>query len=272
MRRPGLARRAAQVTADRGAPPRLALVAFAPGGERPQFVGRKVRACEAVGVQAEAVVLSDSVATDRVRDEVRRLARRDFDGIFLEFPFPPDVDADEVMTAVPERLDVDVMTPGRTRRFLEKGVGPPPVTVEAAHTLLEAHDLDVHGLEGVVVADDSPFAEMFRAAFARRGARMRPLVPPDAARSGVADAELVIAAAARAGLIPSSVLREGAIAIDAGYFNPGGRGDIDTSPGIGHLRALAPVPGAIGPMTVSVLVQRVIEFAAGATEASRDDD
>jgi methylenetetrahydrofolate dehydrogenase (NADP+)/methenyltetrahydrofolate cyclohydrolase len=46
-----------------------------------------------------------------------------------------------------------------------------------------------------------------------------------------------------------------------GYFNPGAQGDIDTATGIDHLRALVPVPGGIGPMTVSALIERVILFA-----------
>jgi 5,10-methylene-tetrahydrofolate dehydrogenase/methenyl tetrahydrofolate cyclohydrolase len=55
----------------------------------------------------------------------------------------------------------------------------------------------------------------------------------------------------------------GAVAVDLGYFNPGGRGDIDTSYGTGHLSALMPVPGGVGPMTVSALVERTLRFAGG---------
>jgi methylenetetrahydrofolate dehydrogenase (NADP+) / methenyltetrahydrofolate cyclohydrolase len=46
-----------------------------------------------------------------------------------------------------------------------------------------------------------------------------------------------------------------------GYFNEGGRGDIDLTPGVGHLAAVMPVPGGVGPMTVSALLERTVHFA-----------
>lgn len=256
-----LARRAAAITAARGRPPRLALVAFAPQGETPRFLRRKLQACEATGLEAVPRVLPDSIESRRAREVAESLADLKPDGIFLEFPFPEHIDAAEIVDAVPPVMDVDVMTPARIRRYLNDSDGQPPITVDAMLALLDAHGVGVAGLDTVVVAEAGPFAEMFRQALARRGARVRPLQPPDDASPAVRDAELIVSAAARPGLLRSTELAAGAVAIDAGYFNPGGRGDIDTSGGIAHLRALAPVPGAIGPMTVSMLIQRVIEFA-----------
>ena len=236
---------------------------FADDGAEPPFTARKTRACEAAGVEAEPVVLSAEMTTDAARQVVRGLPRREVDAVFLEFPFPPQIDGDALMAVVPETLDVDVMTTGRIRRYLEDSEGPPPLTVEAALALLDGYDVDITGLDGVVVGEPSPFTAMFREALARRGARMRPLMAPDAAAGGIGDAGLVVAVAARPRLMRAGDLPAGAVVIDAGYFNPGGRGDIDTSGGVDHLSALAPVPGGIGPMTVSVLVERVIAFAEG---------
>jgi methylenetetrahydrofolate dehydrogenase (NADP+) / methenyltetrahydrofolate cyclohydrolase len=263
-RQPELARRAGAVTSMRGLPPRLALVVFGPHDEVPPFIGRKLRACEAVGVEAVPMVLPYDLSSLRAREVVQGLADLRLDGIFLEFPFPEHIDADDVVEAMPEAKDVDVMTSARTRQYLADGAGQPPVTVEAALSLLDEYDVDVDGLDGLVIADASPFAEMFSEAFARRGARMRPLQPPTSAAVHVRDAQLVVSAAARPALLRSEELAPGAVVIDAGYFNPCGRGDIDTSGGTAHLRALAPVPGAIGPMTVSMLIQRVIEAAEAA--------
>ena len=96
-----------------------------------------------------------------------------------------------------------------------------------------------------------------------RGAGPSGVVFPDAEdlAGRLADALLAVVTVGRPGFLPSTALADGAVAIDVGYFNPGGRGDIDTRPGVGHLAALAPVPGGIGPMTISLLIERVIEFA-----------
>lgn len=268
-RAPGLAARAARVARERGRPPCLALVAFAQEDGRAPFAERKMRACEEAGVRVAARILSGRATTDDVRRAIAELledAGHDGgapDGVFLEFPFPPGIDERAVMAAVPESLDIDVMTEGCVHRYLVEGLGPPPLTVSAGLELLDRYEVDVAGMDGLVVGDDSPFARMFAAALARRGARMRPITPADAPNldQRVEAAQLVVAAAGRPGRIRAETLAPGAVAIDVGYYNPGGRGDIDLSGGIAHLTALAPVPGGIGPMTVSKLIERIIEFA-----------
>ena len=263
-RAPGLADRARRVASRRGVPPRLALVAFErPDGQTP-FLTRKLRACREAGVEARVRVLPAGAGTDEARSAVEELlGEGPLDGLFLEFPFPPGVDEDAVLDLVPPELDLDVMTRERIQRYLMDGEGPPPLTVEAVLLLLDRYGVEIDGLDGVVVAEPSPFTRMLHTALARRGARMQPLLSPDAPdlEQRIAHAELVVAAAMAPGIIRAERLAEGAIAIDVGYFNPGGRGDIDTSGGATHLAALAPVPGALGPMTVSVMVERVTREA-----------
>lgn len=266
---PASAARAAAVAARVGRPPRLALVAFAEPDRRPPYIARKVRACAEAGVEARPLILPHDASTAESRLALEEILQTEpVDAVFVEFPFPTQVDAEEIVAAIPPRLDVDVMTPERTRRYLEEGEGPPPLTVSAGLALLDRFDVDVAGLDGVVVAEPSPYATMFTEALARRGARMRRITPTAAAERGprqaIAEAGLVVSGASQAGILRSGQLKPGAVIIDAGYFNPEGRGDIDTSDGIEHLRALSPVPGGIGPMTVSMLVARVIEFAGAA--------
>lgn len=261
----GLAARAGAVTRARGRAPRLALLAFSSGDAGPAYIPRKVRACAAAGVAVAPLLLPCDATTEAARDALARMIETEpLDAVFVEFPFPTHVDGEEIVGTVPERLDVDVMTEGRVRRYMEDGVGPPPLTVSAALELLDAFAVDIAGRDGVMVAETFPFTIMFREALSRRGAVMRPMLAPGGRNlaAAVGDAGLVVAAASSPGLLTAMDLAPGAVAIDAGYFNPGGRGDIDTSAGIDHLGALAPVPGAIGPMTVSMLVDRVIQFAA----------
>ena len=264
-RAPGLAARAAHIAQERGRPPRLLLIAFFGADGRAPSAEIKLRACAAVGIEVAPVLLPDDATTDYVlRSVAAGLAEHAADAAFVEFPFPDGVDGDAVMAQVPESLDVDVMTPGRVREYLEKGAGAPPLTIAAALALLDRYDVSVAGLDGIVVGEPAPFNEMFRVALERRGARMRPVVPPHAPDLGacVREARRVVASAARPGLIDSGTLAPGTVAIEAGYYNPGGRGDIDTTAGTAHLAALAPVPGGVGPMTVSMLLERVIDFAA----------
>ena len=256
-RGPDQAARAARVRAVRGRAPGVHIVGFGVGGVMPTSIARKLRACEAAGVIPSADVLDASATTAGILAAMRRTPA-DADGLFLEFPFPNGVDEDAVVAALPVELDVDIMSAARTAAFFT-GEGPPPVTVSAGLGLLDDGGVSISGLQGAVVAEPTPFARMFAEALSRRGADMR-LVAPAAARAA-RDAGVVVVCAARPGLLRSEDLSPGAVVIDAGYFNPGGRGDVDTRGGIGHLGALAPVPGGIGPATITMLVERVIEFA-----------
>ena len=263
-RQPMIAARAAAVRAGRGYAPSLILVAFGDERGHAPHVGRKQRMGAEAGVDVMPLILAPGAATGEAIAGMRDLmAAGGFDGIFLQFPFPDTIDGDALTEAVPAELDVDIMTPQRTARYMNGTDDLPPVTVSAALLLLDAYDVSIVGRRGIVVADDHPFSRMLRAALVRRGAEMRRLVDPAAPDldAQVRSADLVVVSAALPGLVQATNIAPGAVAIDVGYFNPGGRGDIELTGGFEHLAALCPVPGGIGPMTVSALLERVVLFA-----------
>jgi methylenetetrahydrofolate dehydrogenase (NADP+)/methenyltetrahydrofolate cyclohydrolase len=259
-----LAARAGRVTARRGFPPRLALIAFADEGGRAPYAARKERAAAAVGVEVKALVLPFGVTTAAAAEAIVALLEEEpCDGVFIEFPFPAGVDEAALVGLIPEEADLDIMTESRIDRYLMGLERHPPLTIAAGLELLDAYGVDIRGLDGAVVGESLPFTEIFREELGRRGAAMRAIVPPDTPDldSSLSGVELVVVTAARPGLVRSGSLEAGAVVIDAGYFNPTGHGDIDLTDGIEHLSALSPVPGGIGPMTISVLLERLIEFA-----------
>jgi methylenetetrahydrofolate dehydrogenase (NADP+) / methenyltetrahydrofolate cyclohydrolase len=229
----------------------------------PHVAGKR-RACSAAGVDVTVLPLDAGIDSEPASRLVAdAIAGAEFDAVFVQIPLPAGIDEADLMREVPPHLDIDVMTPERVVRYLSGLDDEPPVTVTAALLLLDEHDVDIDGRRGVVVAQESDFALLFGEALRRQGARMQQLADPAISDLEVQlrDAQLVVAAAAQPGVVSTAMLAPGCVAIDAGYFNSGGRGDIDVSPGIEHLAALMPVPGGIGPMTVSVLVERVVRMA-----------
>jgi methylenetetrahydrofolate dehydrogenase (NADP+)/methenyltetrahydrofolate cyclohydrolase len=264
QRLPALRARAAAVRDARGSAPVLGILAFADASGSASYVAGKVRAGIAAGVDVEVRTVPYGAGIEdarRVLDDLAQLAG--VDGVFVQFPYPDAAWGAEVESRIPDALDVDVMSPARVTRFLNDAEQWPPVTVSAAFALLDAHGVVIAGRRGVVIAEPSDFAAMFRHAFVRRGVTMPQLIPPASAMEDdrLRVAEVVIVAAGVPGLVDAQSLAPGAIVIDVGYFNPGGRGDIDIGGGITHLGAIAAVPGSIGPMTVSCLIERVIRFA-----------
>jgi methylenetetrahydrofolate dehydrogenase (NADP+) / methenyltetrahydrofolate cyclohydrolase len=265
-RAPVIAAQAERVRSRRGRAPCLLIMAFADERGRVPHVHGKLRACHAVGIDAVPVILGAAADTQEcVRALQAAVSGHRPDAVFVQVPFPASLDGGMIESAIPVEADVDIMTPARAGRYLSGADDLPPLTVTAALLLLDAYAVPVEGLGGIVIADESPFARMLHDAFQRRGAALGPLVDPRAPdlTARALDADLVVSAAARPGLLTSDRLARGAVVIDAGYFNEAGRGDIDLSAGIGHLAAVAPVPGGIGPMTVSALLERVVLLAAG---------
>ncbi|MBR9988185.1 MAG: bifunctional 5,10-methylenetetrahydrofolate dehydrogenase/5,10-methenyltetrahydrofolate cyclohydrolase [Gemmatimonadetes bacterium] len=263
-RLPMLAARAEAVLTRRGRAPALVLVTFGDDRGHAPHVARKQRMCADAGVDLIPLIFEPGVRTRVALAHMRELLKeRSFDGVFVQVPFPDGIDGDSLVSAVPVELDVDIMTPVRTARYMNGTDVLPPVTVSAALLLLDEYDISIEGRRGIVVAEEHPFSLMLRAALVLRGADMRaPVHPADPGlKEHVRAADLVVVAAGVPGLLHSTMIRPGAVAIDAGYFNAGGRGDIDLTGGIDHLAAISPVPGGIGPMTISALLERVVLFA-----------
>lgn len=262
-RLPALRSRANSVREARGTPPCLLLVAVRDPGGRVPWIARKVRAGARAGVEVRSLVLEPDLDTTAA---VAALERATGDtrpnGILLQFPFPPGIDLDVLSAAVPLDADVDAMKPERFRAFMAGKVGRPPATVAATLALLDEAGVALGGREGVAVAEERPFTSMLCEALTRRGARIG-IASPDSKEFGdrLRASTLVVTAAHRAGIVRSSELAPGSVVVDGGYFNPGGVGDLDVSDGVDHLEALAPVPGGVGPMTISTLLEAVIEAA-----------
>jgi methylenetetrahydrofolate dehydrogenase (NADP+)/methenyltetrahydrofolate cyclohydrolase len=263
-RLPGLRARVQALVAARGREPLLGILGFADASGKVPHVAPKLRAAESCGIAVELATLPPGVTLDETSFAVEALrAMPGLDGLFVQFPYPDPSWAATVEALIPSALDVDVMAPAEVERYFADPTVLPPVTVSAALALMDDARLALAGRAGVVVAEPSPFAEMFRLAFTRRGVQMSELVPPSGAHDDarVRQAALVIVAAGSPGCVDAASLAEGAIAIDVGYFNPGARGDIANATTARHLDAVVPVPGGIGPMTISALLERVILFA-----------
>ena len=263
VRAPALRARAGSVTERRGRPPRLLLLAFAGAHGTAPWISGKLRACADAGVRVHPLVLPhDAETTGAVAAFDAALVEARADAVFVQFPFPDAIDAEAICARIPQDADIDVMHPASVEAFLSGDATRPPLTIAAACALLDAHGIDVAGRSGRIVGDGTPFDRMFAAVLARREARMSvaPLAGPEHDLDLQA-AALVVTSVGRPGEIRAADLAPGAVVIDGGYFNPGGIGDVDVTGGIDHLAAFAPVPGGLGPMTVSALVEAVIDAA-----------
>lgn len=257
--RDALARAVAAWTKAGGRPPGLAVVRVGDDPASAVYVRQKTLAAREAGFEVSDVVLNESATQEQVLAALGELgARSDVDGLMLQLPVPGHLVTDALLEAIPPERDVDGLGVWQAGRL---GIGAPdlrPCTPAGIMALLEAHGIVLAGARALVIGRSRivgrPMAQLLLGADATvtvAHSRSRDL--PDR----IAEAEVVVVAAGRPGFLPGTAFAPGAVVIDVGIHpKPGGGlvGDVDWGGQAPAVAAWTPVPGGVGPMTVTMLL------------------
>lgn len=266
-----VAERARTFQSTRGRPPGLAVVRVGSDPASEVYVRGKIRACGEVGFHSEEHHLPDDAATTEVLAAVRRLNDDPaIDGILVQLPLPKQVDEQAVLDAIAPEKDVDgfhLINAGKLLSGREDGIRA--CTPWGIMRLLEEAGCDPKGKKALVVGRSNivgkPMALLLLAADATvTVAHSR---TPDL-EAEVRQAEIVVAAVGRPGLIRGEWIRDGAYVIDVGMNRlPDGKlvGDVDFEGARQRAAAITPVPGGVGPMTIATLLANTLEAAEAAS-------
>ena len=256
-----LAQRVAAIkTKAAGRAPVLATILVGDDPASATYVKMKGNACRRVGMESLAIELPSSTRTNDLLREIEQLNQNpDVHGILLQHPVPAHIDERACFDMIALEKDVDGVT---CLGFGRMAMGEPAygcATPQGIMRLLKHYELALEGLHAVVVGRSpilgKPMAMMLLEANATvtichsRTQRLDNLIR---------QADLVVGAVGRPEFIRAEWIKKGAIVVDAGY-HPGGVGDIELSPLTEHARAVTPVPGGVGPMTINTLIQQTVE-------------
>jgi methylenetetrahydrofolate dehydrogenase (NADP+)/methenyltetrahydrofolate cyclohydrolase len=252
--------------AGRGVVPGLAVVLVGDDPASAVYVRGKTKAAGECGVTAFDHKLPASTSEAELLDLVARLnADPAVDGILVQLPLPPQIDARRVLLAISPAKDVDGFHPENagllatgTPRFV-------PCTPRGCMALLAEAGTVVKGARALVVGRSNivgkPMGQlllMSDATVTTAHSRTRDL--PDEVRR----ADIVIAAIGKAEMIRGDWIREGATVIDVGMNrNAAGKlcGDVEFAAAAERAAAITPVPGGVGPMTIAMLLENTLESA-----------
>jgi methylenetetrahydrofolate dehydrogenase (NADP+) / methenyltetrahydrofolate cyclohydrolase len=250
-----------------GPAPRLATVLVGDDPASRLYIRMKHRACERVGIGSVSVELPADATTAEVVRGVWALGTDDsVDGILVQLPLPPRVDREEVIAAVPGEKDVDGFTPlslGRLFSGTPLFAPCPPLGVMA---LLGEHGIPVEGQDAVVIGRSLEVGRPMAALLINAGAtvtvchsKTRDL--PGKTRA----ADILVSAVGKPGFITGDLVKEGVVAVDVGISMVDGkpRGDLDFPSVEPRARAITPVPGGVGPMTIAMLMENTLAAARG---------
>ena len=248
---------------------------FAPGlatvlvGDDPAsaaYVRSKHKACAEVGIESIAHVLPESMTQQELVDLVLRLNRQsNVHGILVQLPLPGNRDANWLIHRIDPRKDVDGFHPENVGHLALRQFGLRPCTPRGIMTLLAHTDRPVRGRNATIVGVSNHVGRPMALELLIAGCTVsscHKFTPPEVLEARVRDADILVVAVGRPGIVPGEWVKPGAVVIDVGINRlDDGRlvGDVGYDAATERASWITPVPGGVGPMTVATLMQNTIE-------------
>jgi methylenetetrahydrofolate dehydrogenase (NADP+)/methenyltetrahydrofolate cyclohydrolase len=247
------------------APPGLATILVGDDPASATYVRMKREDCAEVGIESFHNEPGGDVSQEDLADLIRSLNDDDrVNGILLQLPLPDHLDQDPLIELIDPGKDVDGLTPANAGLLFQDREALVPCTPAGVMELLDEAGAELEGARAVVIGRSilvgKPLVQLLLAANAtvtHCHSRTRDL-------AGVCrEADVLIAAVGRLGLVTADMVREGAIVIDVGTnrTDDGLKGDVDFDAVKEVAGAITPVPGGVGPMTRAMLLSNTLKAA-----------
>ena len=279
-----------ELRASRGFEPCLVVVRVGEDPASAVYVGNKVKTSLEIGMRSEQRHLPDTVSHAELMRIVRELnGREDVDGILVQLPLPPQIDAREVLEAIDPAKDVDGFHPVNVGRLSLGEKTLVPCTPAGVIEMLKRSDIPIAGRHAVVVGRSNIVGKPMATLLLQENATVtvchsRTVDLPSITRQ----ADILVAAIGRPGYIRGEHIKEGATVVDVGINNVSDVslanelfgeeeiekrlaaiakrgftlvGDVNAKKAKDKAGAFTPVPGGVGLLTVAMLMKNTLEAA-----------
>jgi len=249
-----------------GRAPGLAVILVGEDAASQVYVRNKKKACVDTGI--ESASFSQALPVNTTQQHLLGLiaelnANPKVDGILVQMPLPAQIDSETVIEAIDPGKDVDGFHPYNVGRLAARIPGLRSCTPYGCMKLLEETDLDLHGQEAVIVGASNIVGRPMALELLLAGATVtvahkftRDL------KSHVERADIVVAAAGKPGLVKGEWVKPGAVVMDVGINRmDDGRltGDVEYAAAAERAGWITPVPGGVGPMTITMLLANTVQ-------------
>jgi methylenetetrahydrofolate dehydrogenase (NADP+)/methenyltetrahydrofolate cyclohydrolase len=257
-----LSERVARFEEKTGRVPRLATILVGDDPSSATYVKMKGNACARVGMLSLRIEMGKDTTTEQLIERIDALNSDPLtDGILLQHPVPRQIDERAAFEAISLDKDVDGVTCLGFGRMSMGCAVYGSATPAGIMRLLDHYNMEMEGKHAVVVGRSPILGKPMAMMLLNRNAtvtichsKTRGL--PELIRQ----ADIVVGALGKPEFIQGEWIKEGAVVIDAGYHT-GGIGDIDLKAAALKASAYTPVPGGVGPMTISTLILQTMESA-----------
>ena len=252
-----------------GVIPGLAVVLVGNDPASAVYVRNKHRACEEIGFYSEVHELPEDTKEDDLLALLDRLnGDPKIHGILVQLPLPKQIDADKVIRKIKPEKDVDAFHPENVGRIMLGNYRFLPCTPAGVMALLDAYGIDPAGKDCVVIGRSNIVGKPQAFLLLERNATVTICHSRTADLSShTKRADIVVVAIGKPRFLKAEMVKPGAVVIDVGINRlPDGKlcGDVDFEPISAFASAITPVPGGVGPMTITMLMKNTLTAAKAA--------
>ncbi|MDE2117014.1 MAG: bifunctional methylenetetrahydrofolate dehydrogenase/methenyltetrahydrofolate cyclohydrolase FolD [Betaproteobacteria bacterium] len=250
----------------RGITPGLAVIIVGEDAASKVYVGNKVKACAELGLYSEHIELPADTSQATLLAKIAELnANPAIHGILVQLPLPRHIDSDKVLKAIAPHKDVDGFHPMNVGALVTGNPLLQPCTPYGAMKLLEKMGVAIEGKHAVIVGRSNIVGKPMALMLLQRNATVT--ICTSKTRNlahHTRDADILVVATGKPRMITGDMIKHGAAVIDVGINRlPSGKlvGDVDFDSAKEVAGYLTPVPGGVGPMTITMLVANTVEAA-----------
>lgn len=251
---------------EKGLTPGLAVVLVGDNQASATYVRNKQKSCEEIGMFSELVKLPQETTQEALLEQIEVLNKReDIHGILVQLPLPKHIDEDTVIATIAVEKDVDGFSPVSVGKMMLGQETFLPCTPFGVMKLLEYSGIDIAGKHAVIVGRSHIVGKPMGQLLLQKDATVTythsktPDLP-----SFTKQADILIAAVGRANFITKEHVKEGAVVIDVGINRDEDNklcGDVNFADVDGIASHITPVPGGVGPMTITMLLFNTVQAA-----------
>lgn len=251
---------------ERGLTPGLAVVLVGDNQASATYVRNKQKSCEAIGIFSELIKLPEETTQEELLAQIELLNQReDIHGILVQLPLPKHIDEDTVIATIAVEKDVDGFSPVSVGKMMLGQETFLPCTPFGVMKLLEYSGIEIAGKHAVIVGRSHIVGKPMGQLLLQKDATVTythsktPDLP-----SFTRQADILIAAVGRANFITKEHVKEGAVVIDVGINRDDNNklcGDVNFAEVDGIASHITPVPGGVGPMTITMLLFNTVQAA-----------
>ena len=250
----------------RGITPGLAVIIVGDDAASKVYVANKVKACAELGLHSEHIVMAADTPEATLLTKIAELNNNPkIHGILVQLPVPKHIDNSKVLEAISPNKDVDGFHQMNVGALVTGNTLFPPCTPSGAMKLLEKCGVTIEGKHAVVVGRSNIVGKPMALMLLQQNATVTICTSKtvDLAKF-TRDADILVVATGKPKMITGDMIKPGAAVIDVGINRlPDGKlcGDVDFDSAKEVAGWITPVPGGVGPMTITMLVANTIQAA-----------